>query len=238
MALIQIGSLAIQLNRKAIQNLHISVLPPNGKIRVSAPNHMSDTAIRMAVISRIPWIRKQQRDFAEQPRQSEREYVNGETHYLWGSRFRLELVERAGKHEVRIKGKTKIQLFVSPETTLEKKAAVFNEWYRAELKSALPELLTRWQTKLKVKPKEWGVKKMKTKWGSCNIEAKRIWLNLELAKKPVECLEYILVHELVHLLERHHNDRFVKYMDKFMPKWREHRNLLNRLPLAHEDWQY
>ncbi len=234
---VEIGSIAMQLNRKAIKNLHISVLPPDGRVRVSAPESMTETAIRMAVISRIPWIKKQQSDFAKQPRQSDREMVSGECHYLWGRRYRLNVVERAGKHEIKL-GRGRLHLYVNPATTLENKALVLSSYYRDELKARIAELLSVWEDKIGVIAADWGVKKMKTKWGSCNIQAKRIWLNLELAKKPPECLEYILVHELVHLLERNHNERFKGYMDKLLPDWRERRDLLNRMPLAHNNWIY
>lgn len=234
---VQIGSLSLQLNRKAIKNLHISVLPPDGRIRVSAPEQMTDTAIRMAVISRIPWIKKQQRDFAAQPRQSDRDMVSGECHYFWGKRHRLNVIERAGRHEVKVSG-GKIHLFVNPGTSVENRALVLSEFYRAQLKAQVEKLLPEWQQRIAVEVAEWRVKKMKTKWGSCNAGAKRIWLNLELAKKPPECLEYILVHELVHLLERNHNERFRANMDKFLPNWPERRDLLNKMPLAFESWLY
>lgn len=237
MVMIEIGSIAMQLNRKAIKNLHISVLPPDGRVRVSAPESMTETAIRMAVISRIPWIKKQQSDFAKQPRQSDREMVSGECHYLWGRRYRLNLIERSGKHEIKL-GRGRLHLYVNPATTLENKALVLSSYYRDALKARIAELLPVWEDKIGVTAADWGVKKMKTKWGSCNTQAKRIWLNLELAKKPPECLEYILVHELVHLLERNHNERFKRYMDRLLPDWRERRDLLNRMPLAHNDWVY
>lgn len=238
MPVMQLGELTLQVNRKAIKNLHISVLPPDGKIRVSAPNHLSDTAIRRAIIPRIPWIKKQQQAFEKQPRQSERRYVSGETHYLWGKRYRLTVAEIEGPNRVYVKGSTRLQFHVKPGTSIEKKENLINEWYRQQLKQRIEQLIRHWQPTIGVKPSQWGVKKMKTKWGSCNTTSKRIWLNLELAKKPVECLEFILVHELVHLKERHHNDRFKQLMDSFLPDWRERRNFLNRLPLANESWAY
>jgi predicted metal-dependent hydrolase len=228
----------MQLNRKPIKNLHISVLPPDGKVRVSAPEHMTDIAIRMAVVSRIPWIRKQQADFASQPRQSDREMVSGECHYLWGRRYRLDIIERVGRHEISVSGGNKLKLYVQPDTTIENRMLVLNEFYRRQLKGRIELLLTQWQSRIGVEVASWGVKKMKTKWGSCSAESKRIWLNLELAKKHPDCLEYILVHELVHLLERKHNDRFRSFMDHFMPNWRERRDLLNRSPLSYEGWSY
>ncbi|WP_335337184.1 SprT family zinc-dependent metalloprotease [Sedimenticola thiotaurini] len=237
MATIEIGSIPMQLNRKAIKHLHISVLPPDGRVRISAPKSMSDTAIRMAVISRIPWIKRQQRDFAKQPRQSAREMVSGECHYLWGRRYRLDVIERTGKHEIKT-APGRLRLYVRPGASVQNRELVLNEFYRQQLKDRIPELFNHWQTKIGVNAAEWGVKSMKTKWGSCNAQAKRIWLNLELAKKPPECLEYILVHELVHLLERRHNERFKASMDRFLPDWRERRDLLNRMPLAYTHWAY
>src|SRR5690606_2041660 len=237
MAELRVGELTLDLQRKAIKNLHINVLPPDGKVRVSAPLQMTDTAIRMAVISRIPWIRKQQQSFASQPRQTEREMVNGETHYLWGKRLRLDVRERAGKHEVEVT-KTKITLFVQTGTSRDNRMLLLNEYYRAQIKAATAQLLEHWQPLIGVQADSWGVKRMKTKWGSCNIKAARIWLNLDLARKAPECLEFILVHELVHLHERHHNERFMTLMDKYLPDWRERRNLLNSSPLAHDSWAY
>jgi predicted metal-dependent hydrolase len=238
MTTMKIGELELQLNRKSIKNLHINVLPPDGKVRVSAPERMTKNAIRAAIVSKLPWIKKQQKDFAEQPRQSERQMVSGESHFLWGKRYRLVVKEQVGKSEIEPKGNHRMYLSVPPGTIKEKRTQVITEFYRAEIKDQVRSLMPAWEKKIGVKSRDWGIKKMKTKWGSCNIAEKRIWLNLELAKKPIECMEYILVHELVHLLERHHNERFKNYMDKFMPNWRERRDLLNSLPLAHEEWDY
>lgn len=157
---------------------------------------------------------------------------------MWGKRYLLDVVERTGKHEVVIKSSKRLTLFVSPNTTRANRELVLNEWYRAALKERVPDLIAKWEPIIGLQVAEWGIKKMKTKWGSCNISQRRIWLNLALAKKPPECLEYILVHEMVHLLERYHNDQFRTYMDKFMPQWRWHRDVLNSSPLAHEDWEY
>lgn len=234
---LRIGELTLNLQRKAIKNLHINVLPPDGTVRVSAPQQMTDTAIRMAVISRIPWIRKQQNSFASQQRQTEREMVSGESHYVWGKRLRLDVRERAGKHEVKF-AKTKITLFVQPGTSRDNRMLLLNEHYRVQMKEEIARLMEYWQPVLGVQADSWGVKRMKTKWGSCNIKAARIWLNLDLARKAPECLEFIVVHELVHLLERHHNERFMTLMDKYLPDWRERRNLLNSSPLAHDSWAY
>lgn len=236
--LLVISGMDIQVVRKNIKNLHLAVLPPSGKVRVAVPHHVTDERVRLAIIAKLSWIRRQQADFNQQPRQTEREMINGESHYLWGRQYRLEVIEQVGKHRVETKGKNKLRLYVQPNTSVENRLLVLNNWYRAQLKIKVAELVTHWSPIIKRTPMFCGIRKMKTKWGSCNINAKRIWLNLELVKKPPECLEYILVHELVHLLERHHNDRFRKHMDTFLPKWREHRNLLNALPLAYEDWHY
>lgn len=234
---ITVGGIDVEVVRKEIKNLHLSVLPPDGRVRVAIPQHVTDERVRAAVVSKLAWIKQQRKEFAKQPRQSEREMLDGETHYFLGRRYRLEVIEQAGKSSIVIKG-TKLQLRIATGSDLNKRLQVLNEWYREQLKQRLPDLIASWQQKMGVEVQYWGIKKMKTKWGSCNIEAKRIWLNLELAKKPPECLEYILVHELVHLLERQHNARFRDYMNLYMPNWRLHRDTLNTSPLAYEEWKY
>ncbi|MFV0447253.1 MAG: M48 family metallopeptidase [Vibrio sp.] len=235
---VTIGSLEVEIQRKSIKNIHLSVLPPNGYVRLSVPNRTSEDAIRLAIINKLGWIKQQQADFAAQPRQATREMVSGESHYVWGRQYRLDAVVSPTKHAVKVKNTEWLELSVTPNTTTEKRVKLLNHFYRHEMHQALTNLLPVWGQKTGVSVNEIGVKKMKTKWGSCNIQAKRIWLNSELAKKPPECLEYILVHEMVHLLERRHNDRFKQLMDRFMPNWRERRSLLNSLPLAYEDWSY
>lgn len=231
-----VSGIPVQVARKDIKNLHLSVCPPDGHVRVAVPMHMTDDNVRLAVISRLSWIKKQQVSFQAQPRQSEREMVSGESHYLFGQRYRLEVIERRGRHEIVIKNNSTLQLFVNPGTSTKNRTLVLNEWYRRQLKERMPELLTHWQAIIGKQVSDWGIKRMKTKWGSCNINQRRIWLNLELAKKPIECLEYVLVHELVHLLERHHNDRFKAYMDKFLPHWQQCRDILKQEPLRNETW--
>ncbi len=233
-----VNDIEVQIVRKPIKNLHIGVYPPNGRVRAAVPLHITDDNVRLAIISKLSWIKKQQAGFKAQVRQSQREMVTGESHYVWGKRYLLDVVERTGKHEIVIKSNKRLTLFVNPNTTRANRELALNEWNRAALKQRIPELISKWEPIIGVQVTDWGVKKMKTKWGSCNIEAGRIWLNLELAKKPRECLEYILVHEMVHLLERHHNEQFRAYMDAFMPQWRWHRDVLNQSPLAHEDWSY
>lgn len=231
-----IGKLSITVIKKAIKNLHIAVLPPDGKVRVSAPKNLNDDRIRMAVVQRLTWIKKQQQAFQAQVRQSDREMVGGESHYLWGRRYLLEVVYRQGRHQLTQQGKMKLRLYVSPDTSQENRQKVIQAYYREQLKEQLTPLLAQWQKKLKVSSSFVGIKRMKTKWGSCNTQSKRIWINLELAKKPPECLEYILVHELVHLLERHHSDRFLALMDRYLPNWSDTRQLLKDTPIADEKW--
>ena len=235
---ITVNGIAVQVVRKAIKNLHLAVYPPDGHVRVAVPEHVTDDNVRLAVISKLSWIKQQQKDFEAQPRQSERRYISGECHYFFGKRCRLEVIERTGKHEVALQQSGKLQMFVNCNTSAANKEKLLNEWYRVELKKRVPELIEKWQPVVGEEVADWGVKKMKTKWGSCNIQQRRIWLNLELAKKPVECLEYILVHEMTHLLERNHNDAFKRFMDKTLPKWRRCRDALNKAPLAHEKWVY
>jgi len=236
--LVRIGEFDVELNRKNIKNIHLSVLPPNGKIRLSIPSNTSDQKIRLAIVNKLAWIKKQQADFATQERQSIREMLNGECHYLWGKKYRLKLNKTNGKYTVNAKGNGKLELAIAAHTSADNKLKLLNRFYRDEMQRVIEKLVPQWEKKLGVNVGSVNIKKMKTKWGSCNIQAKRIWLNLELAKKPYECMEFILVHELVHLLERHHNHRFRSIMDQHLPNWRERRDLLNSLPLAYEDWGY
>ena len=235
---IDIRGISVEVVRKEIKNFHISVHPPNGRVRVSAPLYFDDDTIRIAVISRLGWIRRKQEAFTKQDRQSQREFVTGESHYFAGRRYRLDVIEHDRPPRVWLPNNTKIALSVRPGSDRDTREAVVHRWYRQHLRAQLPLLLEKWEPKIGVSVNEVRIKKMKTLWGSCNVEAKRIWLNLELAKKPESCLVYILVHEMVHLLERQHNDRFHALMDRFLPQWQTYRDQLNRAPLAHENWQY
>ena len=235
---IDVRGITVEVVRKDIKNLHVGVYPPNGRVRVAAPLCLDDDAVRLAVISRLGWIRRYQAGFENQNRQSRREFVTGESHYFRGQRYRLNVIERDGPPTVRLLNKTKMELGIRKNTDRDTREAILHRWYRNQLRDQLPSLLSKWEPKVGVTANEVRIKKMKTRWGSCNAEAKRIWLNLELAKKPTSCLIYVLVHEMVHLLERSHNDRFWNLMDRFMPQWRLHRDALNHAPLAHEDWCY
>ncbi|MCB0669754.1 MAG: M48 family metallopeptidase [Saprospiraceae bacterium] len=235
---IMIGNVEIDVVRKDIKNMHLAVYPPNGRIRLAAPIKTDHEVVRLFAISKLGWIKKHVKSFQDQRRETPRSYVSGESHYYQGKRYLLEVIERKGINKIELSGNKKIKMYVRPGTTESIRAQVMKEWYRKQLKAQIPELLEKWEKIIGVTSNDWGVKQMRTKWGACNSDVKRIWLNLELAKKPPICLEYIIVHELVHLLERHHNNRFGAYMDKFMPKWRLYRDQLNELPVAHGDWGY
>lgn len=235
---ITVNGLPVHIVRKAIKNLHLGVYPPHGRVRVAAPLAVSDAAVRLAVISRLGWIKRQQAKFDAQPRQSEREMVSGESHYFLGQRYRLRVIEYRGASKVVLRHQAAVELYVRPQANPKQREQVLQRWYRGQLKALIPPLLEKWQPVLSVQVADWGIKKMKTRWGSCNKKARRLWLNLELAKRSVQCLEYIVVPEMVHLLERHHNDRFRALMDQLMPQWRSRREELNRTPLGHESWEY
>lgn len=222
----------MQLLHKPIKSLHIVVYPPDGRVRVSAPWHFTGEDIYLAIFSRLSWIKQKQAKFQAMPRKPKAKMITGESHYVFGKKYQLEVIERRGRHEILLwEDRDRLQLFVNTGTDGEKRLKVLNEWYREQLKGKIPDLLNKWQPIIGKEVNDWGIKKMKTKWGSCNITRRRIWLNLELAKKPIECLEYVLVHELVHLWERYHNDRFRFYMDKYLPQWQQYSDILNREPL-------
>ena len=235
---ISVGDMHVDVVRKDIKNLHLGVYPPEGRVRVAAPLRVDDEAVRLAVIEKLPWIRRQQARFLAQERQSQREYTYRETHYFLGRRYLLNVIEHDGRPRVEVDGKERIDLYVPAGSDAREREEIMLRWYRKELKALVPPLIDKWQEVIGVRVDDWRIKKMKTRWGSCTIEARRIWLNLELAKKPIPCIEYIIVHELVHLLERNHTDRFRDLMDQFMPQWRYCRDMLNQSPLAHENWDY
>jgi predicted metal-dependent hydrolase len=234
---IDLGNFTVDVVQKDIKNIHLSVYPPTGRVRISAPLRMDLETIRIFAISKLGWIKKQQTKLRNQKREAPREYTTRESHYFLGKRYLLKIFETDSKPSVAIKHET-LLLQVKSGTTPGQKQLVLQEWYREQLKDFVSKYIDKWEEKMDVKVAEFGIKKMKTKWGSCNREAKRIWINLELAKKPLDCLEYIVVHEMVHLLERKHNDRFIAYMNKFLPQWRHFKEELNRLPVSHVDWKY
>jgi predicted metal-dependent hydrolase len=232
-----VSGLQIQVVRKTIKNLHLGVYPPAGRVRVAAPLAMSDDAVRRAVIGKLGWIKRQRARFEAQLRQTKREMVRGESHYFLGRRYRLHVIEHAGPAKIVLRNRV-LELAVRPEFNAKARERALHQWYRVRLRELIPPLLAKWEPIVGVQTTDWGIKKMKTKWGACSAGSRRIWLNLELAKKPLQCLEYLIVHELVHFIERHHNDRFVSLMDRHLPDWRLRRDELNSAPLAHDDWSY
>lgn len=235
---IQVNNFTIDVVRKDIKNMHLAVYPPTGRVRIAAPLRINDEAVKLFAISKIAWIRKNQRNFNSQERETRREFIERESHYFRGKRYLLRIIELNDVPKVELKTKTYLDLYVRPNTSTKQRASIINEWYRQELKKVIPELIIKWENKIGVTINDWQVKQMKTKWGTCNIEAKRIWLNLELAKKPIHCIEYIIAHELIHLIERHHNDNFLALMNKHLPQWKLYKTELNRLPVSHRDWEY
>ncbi len=227
---IEISGITIEVQKKNIKNLHLVVAPPDGKVRVSAPLHLSDNSIKMFVRTKLGWIKKQQEKFKNQPRQSEREYVSGETLYVLGQQYFLR-VEYSYKGNSLVLSGNEAILTVRKESTASQREAFVNEWYRALLKEKIEICLPKWENITGLHCDSWQTKYMTTRWGTCNTNTRKIWLNLQLAKKPIECLEYVILHELAHLKVRNHSKDFVAIMDQYMPYWRETKKLLNDLKL-------
>ena len=236
-ATLHLGDIAVDVILKDIKNIHLSVLPPLGKVRIAAPQRMDLDTIRVFAITKLAWIKSQQKKLREQQRETPREYLDRESHYVWGKRYLFKLDEKDAPPTVELRH-NKLILQLRPASSPEKKREILDAWYREQLKERLPQLLYTWEKTLGVKAGKVFVQKMKTKWGSCNPVARNIRLNTDLAKKPPQCLEYIVAHELSHLLERRHNDRFTALMDAHVPQWRQYREMLNSLPLAHQEWGY
>lgn len=234
---IQLGDMTVDVDLKDIKNIHLSVYPPTGRVRVSAPARMNLDTIRIYVISKLEWIKEQQRKFQAQERETPREYLERESHFLWGKRYLLHIVEANTVPSIDL-SHTRLRLSIRPGTDERKKQAVIEEWYRSQLRQTAQPLIEKWGTTMGVKVEQVFVRRMKTRWGSCNHRERHIRLNTELAKKPVACLEYIIVHELAHLIEPTHNARFVALMDHYLPHWKQLRDELNRAPLGHVEWEY
>lgn len=232
---LSIRGIDVDVIYKDIKNLHIGVYPPLGRVRVAAPKRLDDDQVRLAVIQRLPWIKRQREKLKAAPRQSEREMTTGENHYVWGIRKRLKIVERLGRAHLETDG-DRLVLYVPPGTDAEKRRIYLDQWYREQLRHAVPDLITTWENNLGVTVPKWSIRRMKTKWGSCNRETRHIWFNVELAKKHPDCLEYIVVHEMMHYFERNHGERFTTLMDQHLPDWRSRRDRLNSTPLANEEW--
>jgi predicted metal-dependent hydrolase len=234
---IELGDIKVDVVFKDIKNVHLSVHPPNGRVRIAAPMRMSPDTVRVFAISKLSWIRQQQEKILAQERETPREYLDRESHYLWGKRYLLDVAMEDARPKVMLSHE-KMFLRVRPGTDESRKQEIVEEWYRAQLRQAVMPMLAKWEPLIGVKVERLFVQRMKTKWGSCSPKSRNIRLNTDLAKKPPECLEYILVHEMVHLLEPTHNARFISLMDSFVPRWQFYREALNRLPVRHEHWDY
>lgn len=230
-----IRGIDVDILYKDIKHLHIGVYPPLGRVRVAAPDRLDDEQVRLAIIQRLPWIKRRREELRSAARQSEREMVTGESHYVWGTRYRLKVIERPGRAHFETDGE-RLLLYVPAGTTAEHRRTLLDRWHREQLRQAIPSLIAKWEPRLDASVPRWTIRRMKTKWGSCNRETGHIWFNVELAKKHPDCLEYIVVHEMTHHLERNHGPRFTKLMDTFMPNWRTLRDQLNNAPLTQEQW--
>ena len=230
-----VRGIPIEVVYKDIKNLHIGVYPPAGRVRVAAPARLDDDRVRLAVIHRLAWIKQQRRQFQDATRQTPREMVTGESHYVWGKRLRLKVIERPGRAHVEVDG-DRLLLYVPVGADQAARTKALQRWQRSELRRTVPSLIEHWEPAIGHRVPRWGIKRMKTKWGSCNRQTGRIWINLELAKKHPQSLEYVVVHEMAHLLEPNHGQRFAKLMDSLMTDWRIRRDALNAAPLADEAW--
>lgn len=233
---LHLDDIAIELTRKAVKHVHLSVHPPEGRVSMVAPAGTRTEVARAYAISKLGWIRTQQARFAKQARETPRRFVTRESHYLWGRRYLLSVEQRGAKPEVRLDHR-RITLMVRPDSTEAARARVMHEWHKSLLHEAVPRLIARWEPRLGVRVAGYFLQRMKTKWGGCNPRRKHIRLNTELVKKPKDLLEYVVVHEMLHLIEPTHSERFVALLDEHYPTWREARQELNELPLGAEQWR-
>jgi len=227
MKIINVLNISAEVEWKKIKNIHLTIYPPNARIHVSAPLFMREEAIRLFLISKQAWIKQKVSQVLNQNRQTPREYVSGENHYFKGQRFRLKVIYHNAPAKVEIQGNEFINLYVREGATEERKAEIIKEWYREKLKETLPELISKWEAIIGVKANKWSIKQMKTIWGSCNHRTKNILFNLELIKKPLHCIEYVVVHELLHIKVRLHNKEYISLLNKYFPNWKQIKDELN-----------
>lgn len=223
---IVVSGIPVEIIKKNIKNMHLYVKPPEGRVEVSAPFNMSDDSIELFLRTKLGWIKKQQEKFENQARQSAREYVSGETLYLWGEAYYLNVRHSNRGNSLTLQG-GEATLVVRENSTVEQRGRWVNEWYREQLKEKIQKYMPKWEAITELHPTSWQTKYMTTRWGTCNTKTGKIWFNLQLAKKPVECLEYVILHELVHLKVKNHSPDFVAMMDQYMPYWREVKKQLN-----------
>ncbi|WP_288734136.1 SprT family zinc-dependent metalloprotease [uncultured Phocaeicola sp.] len=227
MRIIEVANISVEVEWKNIKNVHLTIYPPNARVHVSAPIGMTDEAVRLFLVTKIPWINQRISQILNQSRQTPREYVSGENHYFKGHRYRLKVLYHNAPAKVEIQGNEYIKLYVREGATEERRAEVLREWYRSELKLILHTLIAQWEKTLKVTVNKWEVKQMKTLWGSCNHHTRNIIFNLELIKKPLSCIEYIVVHELLHIRVRLHNEEYTALLNRYFPNWRILKDELN-----------
>jgi len=225
---ITIEGIDVLVQRKKIKNVHLVIYPPDGRVRLSVPLHINDRSVHSIITNRLPWIKQKQAQIQSQKQIIQPRLINDDTLQFFGESYRMEVIHKNGRSKVQLKSNQVIQLTIKADASKSDRQRAIDNFYRAELKTRIPRLITKWQPIIGKQVNEWHIKKMKTRWGSCNIRARRIWLNLELAKQPPECLEYVVVHEMTHLLERYHNRTFYGYLDKFLPTWRKPRDILKR----------
>ncbi len=235
--ILELGEISVDVVLKDIKNVHLSVHPPTGRVRLAAPQRMNMDAIRLFAISKLGWIKTQQRKLTEQERETPRELTDRESHYVSGKRYLISVVEKDHPPSVELQH-SRLVLQVRPGADDTKRRQVLDRWYRQRVKVSAGEMIAKWEPTLGVTVAGFSIRRMKTRWGSCNSQARTIRLNTDLGRKPPECLEYIVVHELIHLLEPTHNERFQMFMARYMPDWQHRRNALNCLPVQHEDWSY
>jgi len=234
----KIADLEVEIVKKDIKNIHLGVHPPQGRIRVAAPKKLDNETIKLFVISKTAWIKKQCNKFNEQRRQTKREYVSGETHFLKGKKYRLNVVSIKNSSKVEINKRTHIDLLIKSNYTSEKKEKLMNQFYRTEFKKLLPELIEKWEKIANVKVDSVKIRKMKTKWGTSNPKNKSLTLNLELIKYPIHCIEYVIVHEMTHFLEKNHTKRFYLLLTSFLPQWKQYKSELDNSLLGYFEWKY
>ncbi len=224
---IQVAEIVADVEWKKIKNIHLTLYPPNADVHISAPQEMTEEAVRLFLLTKLPWIRRHMPQMQQHERQSAREYVSGENHYYKGQRYLLKVIYHNAPPKVEIQGNEYILLYVRTGASVEKRAEVLREWYRAELKQLLTTLIAKWEQTIGVEVKAWEVKQMKTLWGSCNHRTRHILFNLELIKKPTHCIEYVVVHELLHIINRLHDERFTQLLNRYYPNWQYVKNELN-----------
>jgi predicted metal-dependent hydrolase len=231
-----VNGIIVNIVRKLIKNIHLGVYPPSGRVRLAVPLRTPDNVIRLFIISKMSWIKRQKSRFDKQERQGKRDYVSGESHYFLGNRYRLNLVHSDSIQKVEVQRRSFINLYIKPHLCTAEREKMMNAFYRRQLRKYAIIFVEKWQKIIGVRVKEVRIKKMKTRWGTCTPKDGRVWINLELAKKPLHCIEYIIVHELIHLLEEDHTECFDKIIEGFLPKWRHSKDELNQSVLGYCRW--